>query len=157
MGEFLTESSRVENMMLSVVIACQPHRPLDDVFEEFTGKAFGPKICEFKRVCKAYQFTDEQRAILASACKELDVLLEKRNDIVHGLTLEVGNDDIPVQPYRIGMRKGDDLDSINRFVAKNFNVERVEKLAAVTAELEALKGKIAKVATELMQSMTGTS
>jgi hypothetical protein len=150
MGEFLTESSQVENMMLMVVTVCQRNRPAAEVFVDFMARTLGKKIDEFKRVCDAYPFTEKQRAILADAYMELDNLLPKRNFIVHGTTYEIGKDSIPAQPYRIGMKKGD-LDSMNRFIAEDFNVEHafsVDRLVQVTAECVALRRKIASVGSE---------
>ena len=153
MGEFLTESSQVENVMLAVVIVCQRDRPLEEVFVDFMRKTFGDKIKEFKRVCNAFQFTDEQRAIL-DAYADLDILLPKRNFIVHGTTYQIGKESLPAQPYRIGITKGD-FDYMNRAIAQDFTVPHafsVEKLAAVTADCVALRRKIATVSNELMQS-----
>jgi hypothetical protein len=50
MGEFLTESSQVENMMLALVTVCRGDRPMDEVFVDFMGKTFGQKIAAFKAV-----------------------------------------------------------------------------------------------------------
>jgi hypothetical protein len=155
MGEFLTESSQVENMMLGLVTLCQRERSMDDVFVEFMGWTLGDKIKEFKRVCNAYHFTDKQRAILDQAYAELDILRPMRNYIVHGTTYEIGKENIPAQPYRIGMTKGD-YDHMGQAIAKDFEVPHaftVERIAAVTAECVALRGKLATVLLEVIQPL----
>src|SRR6516164_10538238 len=105
MGEFLTESSQVENMMLALVTVCRGDRPMDKVFVEFMGKTFGQKIDTFKARCRTRNFTDAHRKILDDVEGELDRLLPKRNLIVHGTTYQMGKDGTPPQPYRIGMTK----------------------------------------------------
>jgi hypothetical protein len=59
-GEFLTASSEVENVMLAFVTTRrQRDRARDEVFVDFMGKTLGQKIDEFKRVCNAYEFTKD--------------------------------------------------------------------------------------------------
>ena len=57
MGEFLTESSQVENMMLALVTVCRGDRPMDEVFVDFMGKTFGQKIAAFKASCRTRSFS----------------------------------------------------------------------------------------------------
>ena len=97
MGDFLTESSHVENMMLALVTACQRNREMDDVFVEFMGKTFGQKIGSFI-MCQAHQFSDAHQRILKDVCDDLDKLLPKRNFIVHGTTYQIGKGTIQHSP-----------------------------------------------------------
>jgi hypothetical protein len=113
MGEFLSASSEVENLMLALVTACQRNRSMDEVFVDFMDKTLGPQIAEFKRVCNAYEFTKGQRTILDEVYAELDTLLPKRNSIVHGTTHEIGKTRDSAQPYRIGITRGDPTTSIS--------------------------------------------
>ena len=75
MGEFLTESSQVENMMLALVMVCRDDRPRDDVFVGFMEKTFGDKIKIFKARCRTRNFTDAHRKILDDVEVELAGLL----------------------------------------------------------------------------------
>jgi hypothetical protein len=141
MGEFLTESSRVENLMLSLLIACRRDRGLEDIFTDFMSKTFGSKIVEFKRACRAYNFSPSQQQMLDSIYADLDTLLPKRNDIVHGETFEIGKDNASVQAYRIGITKGD-FNYLNKFVNAGLDVPHAfstERIKRTTAECLAVR------------------
>jgi hypothetical protein len=154
MGEFLTESAQVENMMLSLVIACQPNRDMHDVFVEFMGKTFGGKIDSFKAACRTHPFSDTHRTTLLEVNEDLDKLLSKRNFIVHGTTYQMGKGDIPVQPYRIGMTRGD-RDSMNQVLEQDFNVPHVfttDKIKSTTAEFVAVRATLGAVVIEVWKA-----
>jgi hypothetical protein len=159
MGEFLTASSEVENMMLAFVLHASGNRARDEVFVDFMGKTLKQKIDEFKRVCKAYAFTKKQRAILDEAYAELDILLPKRNFIVHGTTYQMGKNSDSVQPYRIGITRGD-FDRTNWSIAQLFDGPHaftVERIAVVTAECVALREKLGTVFLEFIQPCVVTA
>src|SRR5215470_10332119 len=97
MGEFLTESSQVENMMFALVTVCRDDQPIQDLFVEWMLKTFGDKIHTFKTSCRNREFTDAHRKILDDVGVELERLLPKRNLIVHGTTYQLGKDGTPPQ------------------------------------------------------------
>jgi hypothetical protein len=104
-------------------------------------KRWDRKSTNFKRVCNAYEFTKGQRAILDEVYAELDTLLPKRNFIVHGTTYQIGKNSDSVQPYRIGMTRGD-FDHMNQFIAQDFDGPHaftVERIALVTTKCVALR------------------
>jgi len=162
MGRFLTESSHVENVMFSLYYVCTPNQSIDRRYE-FMDETFGRKITIFKAACNAHPFSDEHRAILTDAYNDLDVLLPKRNFIVHGSTHHIGLSDKPPQPYRIGKRKGD-YNFLNNAILNDFtdpHVFTIERINKVTEQFIALGSKLATVATEMMmalvQSFTATT
>jgi hypothetical protein len=155
MGRFLTESSHVENIMLSLHYVCTPARSLEKQFNEFMDMTFGGKITKFKAACDAYPFSGEHCAILQDAYGDLDALLPKRNFIVHGSTYQMGKDNKPPQPHRIGKRKGD-FDFMNEAVANDFtgpHVFTAEGIDKVTEEFLALRGKLAKVVVDVVTAL----
>jgi hypothetical protein len=107
LGEFLTEMGRVEFRMLLFVDALGglEDPPLEALFDEYSGKPFGPKVEWFKKYCNHYVLLDEQKEALKKVYKELDELLQKRNFIVHGETWEGAFKDRPRQHYRVGLVK----------------------------------------------------
>jgi hypothetical protein len=153
MGEFLTESSQVENMMLALVMVCRDDRPRDDVFVGFMEKTFGDKIKIFKARCRTRNFTDAHRKILDDVEVELAGLLLKRNLIVHGTTYQLGKDGIPPQPYRIGMTKAGaflneaiaDLDAPHVFT--------VHRIKETTAKFVAMRARLGIVTNEVMTGL----
>jgi hypothetical protein len=153
MGEFLTESSQVENMMLALVMVCRDGRPMDDVFVEFMGKTFGKKIDMFTAGCRTRNFTDAHRKILDEVEVELAGLLLKRNLIVHGTTYQLGKDGTPPQPYRIGMTKAGaflneaiaDLDAPHVFT--------VHRIKETTAKFVAVRARLGIVTNEVMTGL----
>jgi hypothetical protein len=152
MGHFQTESSHVENIMLSLYYVCTPARSLEKHYNEFMDETFGGKITKFKAACDAYPFCDEHRAILVDAYGDLNALLPKRNFIVHGSTYQMGKGNKPPQPYWIGKRKGDFV-FMNEAVANDFigpHVFTAEGIDKVTEEFLALRGKLAKVAVDVV-------
>jgi hypothetical protein len=152
MGRFLTESSHVENIMLSLYYVSDPNRSFDRLVGEFLDQTFGTKIRMFKDACNAYPFCDEHRAILVDAYSDLDALLPKRNFIVHGSTYRMGKSDKPAQPYRIGKRKGD-REFMNEVMASDFtapHVFTVDGIDKVTEEFLALRSKLAKVVVDVV-------
>jgi hypothetical protein len=155
MGEFLTESSHFENMMLALVMVCPDDRPMDDVFIGFMEETFGGKIKIFKARCRTRNFTDAHRKILDEVEVELAGLLLKRNLIVHGTTYQLGKDDTPPQPYRIGMTRAGaflneaiaDLDAPHVFT--------VHRIKETTAKFVAVKANLGIVANEVMMGLAG--
>ena len=90
LGGFLTEMGRVEFRML-VMVDFISEPPLEALFPEYTGNAFGPKINWFKRYCDYYGVPDNQKAALQQIYKDLEELRVKRNFIVHGETWGVSS------------------------------------------------------------------
>jgi len=154
MGEFLTESSQVENMMLALVTVCRGDRPMDKVFVEFMGKTFGQKIDTFKARCRTRNFTDAHRKILDDVEGELDRLLPKRNLIVHGTTYQMGKDGTPPQPYGIGMTKAGEF--MNEAIEQDFDaphVFTVDRIKETTAKFVAARANLGIVMTEVMKEL----
>jgi hypothetical protein len=154
LGEFLTASARVENIMLSILTACQRSRDLEDVFSDFSEMTFGPKIEEFKNVCNNYNFSRQHREILNDAYIELDRLLPKRNNLVHGETIVFGPDASTMEAYRVGITKGD-FDYLNKAVDDPaaphcFSVARIQE---TILECYELRGKLVSIANPLIQDL----
>jgi hypothetical protein len=159
MGRFLTESSQVENMMLALVAVAQTGRPIEEVSANFMDKTFGEKIKELKKACDAYAFNDNHRALLKEAYSGLDILLPKRNFIVHGSTYEMAMGDKPPQPYRIGKIRWD-AEFMGPVFANNLtgpNVFTTDGISTVTDECIAIRAKLANVATDIMFSLAKKS
>jgi hypothetical protein len=154
MGEFLTESSHVENMMLGLVQVCRGNRPMNEMFVKFIRETFGVKIKIFKARCRTRKFTNAHRRILDDVEAELDRLLPKRNLIVHGTTCVVGRDGIPPQPYRIGMTKAGQF--MNEAIKQNFdasNVFTVDRIKETTAKFVAVRENLGIVAKDVMTEL----
>jgi hypothetical protein len=153
MGEFLTECSHVENMMLGLVIVCRGDRPMDDVFVQFMGETFGGKIKIFKARCRTRNFTDAHRKILDEVELELAGLLPKRNLIVHGTTYQLGKDGTPPQPYRIGMTKAGEF--MNEAIAdlNAPHVFTVDRINETTAKFVALRANLGVVTNEVITGL----
>jgi hypothetical protein len=98
---------RVEFRMLLFVDALGglEDPPLEALFDEYSGKPFGPKVEWFKKYCNHYVLLDEKKEALKKVYKELDELLQKRNFIVHGETWEGAFKGQPRQHYRVGLVK----------------------------------------------------
>jgi hypothetical protein len=62
MGEFLTESAHLEDIMFSLAVMCQRKRRLEDIHREFLDLTFGAKIIALKKVCGEYLRTRAQRS-----------------------------------------------------------------------------------------------
>jgi hypothetical protein len=151
MGEFLTESSQVENMMLALVTVYRDDRPTDEVFVEFMNKTFGQKIATFKASYRNRDFNDAHRKILDDVEVELDRLLPKRNLIVHGTTYQLGKHGTPPQPYRIGMTKAGEF--MNEAIKQDFDaphVFTVDRIKETTAKFVAVRANLGIVTTEVM-------
>jgi hypothetical protein len=88
MGEFLTECSNLENILITLMIFCQNKRPFQQVHLEMLGETFGNRVRAFKNACRDYQFAAEHRQSIDEAIMCLDALLPRRNLIVHGITFE---------------------------------------------------------------------
>jgi hypothetical protein len=158
LGEFLTASSRVENIMFSILIACEGHRDIEDVFTVFSKKPFGPKIEEFKEVCDRFNFSEQHRVILDDSYIALDRLLPKRNNLVHGETISFGPDADRVEAYRIGITKGN-FNYLNEAVADPtaphcFTVVRIRE---TILECYELRDKLVSVASHLFQDLARRS
>jgi hypothetical protein len=98
---------RVEFKMLLFVDAMGglEDPPLEALFDEYSGKTFGPRVEWFKKYCDHYVEFDDQKEALKKIYKVLDELLPKRNYIVHGETWEGTFEGNPRQPYRVGLVK----------------------------------------------------
>jgi hypothetical protein len=126
-GGIVTESSQVENIMLSIVIVCQRSRPIQKVLVDFMGKTFGEKnrrIQAHLRCLSIHRRTPNNslRCLCAAG-----YLAAKRNFIVHGTTYQIGMESIPAQPYRIGMTRGD----FDNLAAEGKNRSGDERINAV--------------------------
>jgi hypothetical protein len=104
LGEFLTESSTLENVVFGIILF-GVRGELYALLGEFLKKTFGPKIDWYEEVCQNAPFTNAQRARLDESCVLLKELLPKRNLIIHGVTYEIGRGDEPPEMYRIGIKK----------------------------------------------------
>jgi hypothetical protein len=122
MGEFLTECSNLENILLALMMFCQPDRPFDEVHLEMLDKTFGVRLKEFKKVSGAYAFTEHNRRRIDEAIIGLDDLLPRRNLIIHGYTYEVRFGDSQPKVYRVGIPKGN-LDYMNQFLVHAADVK----------------------------------
>jgi len=132
LGEFLTECGRVEFTMILFVDFIS-EAPIEHLFDEYSGKPFGPKIEWFKKWCEFSGVSEEKWPTLNKVFKELDELLPKRNFLVHGETWEGTFKGQPPQPYRVGViRKNlQYLDEFDRGEHGD-NVFSVEQVRAVT-------------------------
>jgi hypothetical protein len=151
MGEFLTESSQLEDLMLNVYIYCHPDRPIGDSFNEFADQTFGGKIAKFKKACGDFPLSQEHQAILREVYPKIDALLAKRNYIVHGLTREGDNE----EPYRMGKKRGD-LDFISRVFEGDLSGENVFTVARIdeaTDEFFSVRSQLEEVADVVMTSL----
>ena len=154
MGRFLTESSHLENLML-LYVAVTTQRSFPDVIVDFMGKPFGDKIKDFKKVHKAHAFSEEHQKILEDVYSKLDLLLPKRNFIVHGSTHELFTKDKAKQWYRIGMARGN-ADYFVQAFKENLtgpHVFTTAGIVAVTDECIALRKKLDDVTTEMLAGL----
>jgi hypothetical protein len=132
MGEFLTECAHLENIILSLGMACQTHsRSFDDIHLQFLDLTFGQKISTLKKVCSEYCFLDDHKPHIKKGLSQLDRLLPKRNFIVHGTTFEIGKGEEPIVAYRIGAPKKN-TGYMNEFIsnpsaAHSFTAAQVRK------------------------------
>jgi hypothetical protein len=142
MGEFLTECAHLENIILSLGLACQTQsRSFDAIHLQFLDLTFGQKISTLKKLCSEHTFLDDHKPHIEKGLSQLDALLPKRNFIVHGTTFEIGRGEEPIVAYRIGARKKN-IDYMNDFisnpsVAHSFTAEQVRKATQECMECRA--------------------
>jgi hypothetical protein len=111
LGEFLTESGRVEFLMI-IYADYVNEAGIERIFADLSG-TFGHKIGAFKKWCD-FGGSDKDKPRLAKLYKKLDELLPTRNFLVHGETREGVLEGKPKQPYRIGINLAD-LDHLDAF------------------------------------------
>jgi hypothetical protein len=112
LGEFLTEMGRLEFQML-LLMDFLNDAPIEELFDETTGKPFGEKIKRFKTWCDLGS-PEAQKSALQAIYKSVDELLPKRNFIVHGETREGAFKGKPRQHYRVGLIKNN-LEYLDEF------------------------------------------
>jgi hypothetical protein len=152
MGEFLTECSNLENMLITLMMFCQNKKHFQEVHLEMLDETFGTRIKEFKRACSGYEFTTEHRETIDAAIRALDGLLPRRNLIVHGVTYEIGLAGNEPKAYRIGVPKGN-IDYMNEFLRHAADVEHsfpVERVRQATADCKTLASKLGPITTYLV-------
>jgi hypothetical protein len=86
MGEFLSECSNLEHMLLTMMMFTQNRKHFQEVHLEMLNETFGVRIREFKKAANAYTFAPDNRSAVDEVSSRLDRLLAKRNYIVHGVT-----------------------------------------------------------------------
>jgi len=138
LGEFLTESGRVEFKMLLFVNLIS-EAPLERLFDEYSKQPFGDKIKWFKKWCDFSGVSDEKRPLLEKVYRQIDDLLPKRNHLVHGETWEGAFKGQPPQPYRVGVIK-DNLEYLDEFDRGEHgpNVFSVQEVKNVSAECRSI-------------------
>src|SRR5215475_1259165 len=140
MGEFLTEISNLENVLITMMIFCLNKKHFESVYLEMLNETFGTRLREFKKAVTAYPFTATHRKVIDEAIVALDDLLPRRNMIVHGVTMEVGFGNAAPKPYRIGIPKGD-LNYLNKFMRNAASVEHafpIEGVLQATSDCTAI-------------------
>jgi hypothetical protein len=85
LGEFLTESGRVEFKML-LMVSLISEAPIEHLFDESSPLTFGKKIEWYKKWCDFEGVSDEKKPLLQKIYNAVDDLLPKRNSLVHGET-----------------------------------------------------------------------
>jgi hypothetical protein len=155
MGEFLSECSNLENMLISLMMFCQDKRHFQEIHLEMLDKTFGARIRELKKSCRDYTFTAEHRQTIDAAIIDLDNLLPRRNLIVHGVTFEVGFGDKEPKAYRIGAPKGN-IDYMNDFLRYAADVEHsfsVERVRQAIGDCKTLASKLGPIITHMVNLM----
>ncbi|MET4802569.1 hypothetical protein [Bradyrhizobium sp. LB11.1] len=155
MGEFLTECSKLENVLITMMMFCQNTKHFTEVYLAMLNETFGTRIKEFKKSIQNYAFSPEHRAALDTATKALDDLLPRRNLIVHGSTYQVGFGGAPPEAYRIGAPKGDQ-EFLNEFMRQQGNVEHsftASRIRRATADCKSISAMISPITTHLVQLM----
>ncbi|MDA9512065.1 hypothetical protein XI04_03105 [Bradyrhizobium sp. CCBAU 11430] len=153
MGEFLTECSNLENVLITMMMFCQNKRHFTEVYLDMLNETFGTRIKEFKKSIQSYAFSPEHRAALDTATQALDDLLPRRNMIVHGSTYQVGFAGAPPEAYRVGIPKGDP-DFLNEFMKQSGNVEHsfpVARVRQATADCKSISAMITPITNHLVQ------
>jgi hypothetical protein len=156
MGEFLTECSHLENMLIMMSMISPNGKTLPEIFQETLNQTFGKRIHEFKKAIAALSFSPEQQVIIDGVATDLDRLLPKRNLIVHGSTMEAGFADGAPTVYRIGAPKGD-TDYMKQFLAERGNVEHAfsaKQIRQTADEARAIRGSLGQVVTQLMTALS---
>jgi hypothetical protein len=126
-----------------------------DVHLELLDKTFGQRLRELKKVSAAYPFTEAHRATVDGAITGLDILLPKRNLIIHGTTFEVGFGNEPGKAYRIGSPKGN-IDYMNEFLRNAADVEHSfspEQVRQVSADCRMLSSKLGPIIADLLKAL----
>jgi len=133
LGEFLTACGELEfKMILFADYISEPG--IEAIFDALSGP-FGPKIKAFKEWCEFSGGSDERRPLLDNVYKKLDVLLPKRNFLVHGETWDGQFSGKNKQPYRVGIIKKD-LEYMDKFDRGEHgdNVFSIDQVCAVTRD-----------------------
>jgi hypothetical protein len=152
MGEFLTECSNLENIMITLMMFCQDKKHFNEVHLDLLNETFGTRIKEFKKACGSYAFAAEHQKTIDLAINDIEQLLPKRNFIVHGVTFEVGFGADEIRAYRIGITKGN-LDYLNEFARQAGNVEHAftaEKIRQATNQCRAIASKLGTITAHLV-------
>jgi len=145
LGEFLTESGRVEFKMLLLVDRISD-AGLEHLFDEHSKESFGNKIKWFKKWCDFSGVSDKKKPLFQKVYWKIDDLLPKRNFLVHGETWEGAFKGQPMQPYRVGVIK-DNLEYLDEFDRGKhgenvFSLQQVKDVSAecrdICANLDAL-------------------
>jgi hypothetical protein len=159
MGEFLTECSNLENVMITMMMFCQDKKHFEEVHLALLNETFGTRLNEFKKAVAGYPFSTEHRVTIEAAVLALEGLLPRRNMIVHGVTMEVGFGSAEPKAYRIGVPKRD-LNYLNKFLRHAANVEHSFSIAQVrqaTADCKTLSGNLALLNTYLINLLVVAS
>jgi hypothetical protein len=154
MGEFLTEAAHLENIMLSLAMACQRHKTFEDIRLEFLDMTFGTKIIALKKACANYDFVEGHKRHIDKGLTQLEAILPKRNLIVHGSTFEIGFGDAAPIAYRIGAPKKD-IDYMNEFLRKKASVAHsftAEKVRQATKDCIDCRAELATVVVSIFTS-----
>jgi hypothetical protein len=155
MGEFLTECSNLENIIVTLMMFCQPHRDFDDVHLEMLDKTFGVRLRGFKKICAEYQFKAEHHATIDEALLALDKLLPRRNLIIHGTTFDVGFGNKEARAYRVGVPKGN-IEYMQQFLRKAADVEHSfsqEQVRQASADCRTLASKLGPIIADLLKAL----
>jgi hypothetical protein len=158
-GQFLTECSNLENMLITMMMFSQNNKHFQEVHLEMLNETFGVRIREFKKAAASYTFSQEHRAAIDSVSVRLDKLLPKRNYIVHGVTMEIELGDAPSIVYRIGIPKGN-LEYMNEFLAqggKADNAFTAEHVRQSTIECSSIATQLGPVLNHLMNELVEES
>lgn len=145
LGEFLTEIGRVEFNML-LVMDLHNEAGIEHLFDVYAPKTFGPKIDCMKAWCPASEYSEPTKTIFERVYRDLEILLPKRNYIVHGETWEGAFKGNPKQPYRVGVIR-DNLDHLDEFDRAQHgpNVFDVQQVREVTNLCKKILGDLMKL------------
>ena len=147
LGEFLTETGRIEFTMLLYTDYIN-ETPIEHLFDEYSKLTFGPKVDWFKKWIEFGGVPAEHRSIVDRVYANLATLRSKRNFLVHGETWK-GAFGGPRQAYRVGIVK-QNLEYLDEFdrgehgenVFSLSEVQEVAKLCRdIVGDLNFLRGR----------------